>query len=164
MVETLSAFRQESIFSSSRYAQHKITSSKHMRNVYKTDWDDAHNAAALTGYCVCVALCTSPYILMCDHVQNNVVLIDKLWCEWTMILKHDTSWSPSLFPSREILRSSLLSSLWSEAAIAIDYSKRVRSTLLEIVLYSQTLNLCQSPVTQILFPVSKCQQFNNVNP
>lgn len=37
MVETLSAFRRESIFSSSHYAQHKITSSKSMKNVYKAD-------------------------------------------------------------------------------------------------------------------------------
>lgn len=51
MVEMLSAFRRESIFSSSHYAQHKITSSKPMENVYK-----ANNAACL----------------MCDHVQRTM--------------------------------------------------------------------------------------------
>lgn len=71
---------------------------------------------------------------------------------------------PISFPSREILRSSLLSSLWSEAAIAKDCSKRVRSTLLEIVLSNRTLHLCPTSVTHILFSVFKCQQFNNDNP
>lgn len=71
---------------------------------------------------------------------------------------------PISFPSREILRSSLLSSLWSEAAIAKDCSKRVRSPLLEIVLSNRTLHLCPTSVTQILFSVFKCQQFNNDNP
>ncbi len=36
VVETLSALMQESIFSSSHYAQQKITSSKYMKHVYKT--------------------------------------------------------------------------------------------------------------------------------
>lgn len=36
VAETLSAFRQQSIFSGSHYAQLKITSSKYMEHVYKT--------------------------------------------------------------------------------------------------------------------------------
>lgn len=68
------------------------------------------------------------------------------------------------FLSRDIPRSSLLSSLRSEAAIAIDYSKRVRSALLQIVLFNRTLHLCRTALTQILFSVFKCQQLNQDNP
>lgn len=113
---------------------------------------------------VCVGLCSSPYISMCDYVRELTVAVQPSKCyEWTMI-QYTKAWriltSLSLFPSREILRSSLLSSLWSEAAIAIDYSKLVRSTFcntgkkkafLETVLFNKALHLWQWPVTKILF-------------
>lgn len=127
---------QESIFSSSHYAQWKITSSKYMKHVYKPN-----GTMLITQQCivatVCVSLCSSWYtsrcmimyaILRLFYSQLNV----SLWMDDDTIhlsMKHPDLY---LFSPREILRSSLLSSLWSEAAIATNYSKRVRPSFLEL--------------------------------
>lgn len=113
VAETLSAFRQQSIFSGSHYAQLKITSSKYMEHVYKTWWDCA-DKAAMHSAALPYARSTYLNIWLCtqsEHwstVQWSLTSV-SLWVDNKSMTHPDFSIS---FPCREILRSSLLSSLW----------------------------------------------------
>lgn len=115
------------IFSSSHYAQWKVIFPKCMKHVYKPN-----RAAVITHQredtTVCASSCSSPFTSvrwLCMQTQHWRS-VHRSKCLVVNGLKRDTSWPLCLFTRREIRRSSVLSSLWSEAAIATDYSKRVR--------------------------------------
>lgn len=98
-----------------------------MKHVYKPN-----RAAVITHQredtTVCASSCSSPFTSvrwLCMQTQRWRSL-HRSKCLVVNGLKRDTSWPLCLFTRREIRRSSVLSSLWSEAAIAADYSKRVR--------------------------------------